>query len=236
MDKKFQVQKYANADEAVFACGQALNNTLIENSKFPILLLLSGGSALEILDEILPEALGEHLTISMLDERFSRDHKINNFSQMQATSFYELALANNVNFFGTLPRPEENIENFARRMELTLKTWANKNPSGKIFATLGMGPDGHTAGIFPFSDKTKFDDLFLSENWTIGYTAPHKYSERVTTTLTFFEKIHKGFALVCGAEKKSAFDRLITCVDKINFLPVLGWQKIKNIKIFTDII
>lgn len=235
MNKKFQVQKYTSPNEAVLACGQELNKALIDSKKTPILLLLSGGSALRTLDEILPETLGEHITISVLDERFSQDAKINNFAQMQFTGFYELALAGNCNIIGTLPRIGETISQFAMRIEKALHDWAIENPSGKIFATLGMGPEGHTAGIFPMDDKIKFDSLFLSKNWTVGYTAPHKHAERVTATLTFFEKIDEGFALVCGTKKKPALDKLLLSdKDEINLLPTLGWKKIKSVKIFTD--
>ena len=235
MNEKNQVQKFNLKNEAILACGDALNKALLANKTTPILLLLSGGSALEILEEILPEALSEKLTISLLDERFSQDKKINNFSQMQTTSFYELALAKNCNVIGTLPRLNENISEFAKRIEQALQKWVSENINGKIFVTLGMGPDGHTSGIFPVPDETEFKNLFENENWVTGYTAPHKYSERVTTTITFFRLIDEAFALVCGIEKKSVMDKISEGKEKINILPALAWKKIKKITIFTDI-
>jgi 6-phosphogluconolactonase/glucosamine-6-phosphate isomerase/deaminase len=235
MIKKFQVQKFNTPEEAIISCGNKLNLSLTENKKIPILLLLSGGSALKVLEEILPEALGEHITISMLDERFSENEKINNFCQMQKTGFYELALASGCNIIGTLPRPKESGANFCQRIETSLKAWQKNNPNGKIFATFGMGTEGHTAGIFPISNTTEFENLFQKENWLTYYSANTKYTERVTTTLSFFENIDYGFALVCGAEKQPAFKRLMQANEPINSLPALGWQKLKNLEVFTNI-
>lgn len=233
MEFFIQNDKVAPAAE----CGEYLNACLIENKKQPILLMLSGGSALTVLDYIGDHALGENITVSVLDERFSEDTNINNFAQLQKTEFYIAALNAEVSFFGTLPRPGEKIEELATRFEKNLKIWKDKNSNGLIIATLGMGPDGHTAGIFPFNDKTEFDKLFNSGHWVVPYNADgkHQYPERVTTTLNFLRNIDFGFAYVCGPEKKQKLEEVKNKVGEIHNLPALIWHDIKNLKIFTNI-
>ncbi len=232
-----EIIPFNSKEEAQAAAGERLNNLLLENAKKPVLLMLSAGSAFEILDYVGEKALGENLTVSVLDERFSIEADVNNFLNLQKLDFYTLALNKNVNFFGSLPRPGEKITDLAARFENNLKTWKKENPSGVIIASFGMGPDGHTAGIFPESDETKFAGLMQNEPWVVGYNVgnKHKYSDRVTTTITFFKEINFGIGFICGQGKKTAFNALNTNALPINLLPALALKEIKNLEIFTDI-
>lgn len=235
--KRMEINRFKTKEEAQAAGGEALNNLLLENAKKPVLLMLSAGSAFEILDYVGEKALGENLTISVLDERFSIEADVNNFLSLQKLDFYSIALSKDVNFFGSLPRPGEKITDLAARFENNLKAWKKENPNGLIIATLGMGPDGHTAGIFPESDETKFANLMQSEPWVVGYNVgnKHKYQDRVTTTVTFFKEIDFGIGFVCGEDKKAKFDELKKDGTSVNLLPALSWHNIKNLQIFTNI-
>ena len=255
-----EINKYNSKDEVTAAAGEKLHKFLGENKKTPILLLLSGGSALNILDYVSKEGTGEHVTIAMLDERFSQDKNINNFAQFQKTDFYTFALEMETNFFGSIPRDGETKEMVAARVEKNLKNWISENPKGLIISVFGMGPDGHTAGIFPFTEKEEFNKLFNSPAWTVAYDASgkHQYAERITTTLTFFKLINVGIAFVSGQEKKEKLDAVLTkqgtinpvrsqtpgvsadvlshqTSNGVNSLPALAWHDIKDFSVFTDV-
>lgn len=232
------INRYNSKNEAAAEAGEHLNSILTENKKRQILLMLSGGSALSILDYVGQSALGENVTISVLDERFSQDPEINNFAQLQKSDFYTESLDADCSFFGTLPRAGETMESLAKRWEENLKNWRKENPKGIIIATLGMGADGHTAGIFPYADnRAEFEKLFLGEAWTAAYNAgnKHQYADRITATLTFFKMIDFGLAFVCGPEKKEKLDAVAAKSGRVNELPALAWHEIKDVKIFTDI-
>jgi 6-phosphogluconolactonase/glucosamine-6-phosphate isomerase/deaminase len=231
-----EINRFASKDEATAAAGERLHNLLIVHKDGPVLLLLSGGSALAMLDYVSKVGTGEHLTIGMLDERFSLDSSANNFSQFQKTDFYTFALEMETNFFGTLPRPGETKEMLAERMEKRLRAWKEENPNGRIFATLGLGADGHTAGIFP-ADEKRFSELFESETWVMAYNAGElaQYPDRVTSTITFFQLLDEGIAFVSGQEKADKLSAVINSVAPINELPARAWEKIKNVRVFTDI-
>ncbi|MBI5530212.1 MAG: 6-phosphogluconolactonase [Candidatus Doudnabacteria bacterium] len=238
MNNTFQIFKQADKEAAAAEAGEYLNNYLAENKKTPILLLLSGGSALSVLDYIGQTSLGENLTVSVLDERFSEDPSINNFSQLQKHDFYQLALNVDVSFFGTLPRPAETIDQLALRWEANLKKWKEENPNGLIMATLGMGADGHTAGIFPFpEDAGKFHKLFENDNWVAAYSAAgkNKFPERLTTTATFFKLIDFGFVYACGKEKSAMLKQALAGKNEFSVLPACAWQNIKEVMVFTDV-
>lgn len=188
MKNELTINQEPGSEAAAAAAGEALNNFLAENRETPVLLMLSAGSALSLLDYVGQKSLGENLTVAVLDERFSTDEKTNNFARLQHTDFYAMAMEVEVSFFGSLPRPGETMHDLAARMEKNLRTWKSENPHGIIVATLGMGKDGHTAGIFPFSDAEGFNKMFAGENWVAicDVGAKHEFHLRVTATAFFF--------------------------------------------------
>ena len=233
-----EINKFTTKEEASAGAGEVLNKLLEDNKDIPVLLLLASGSALSILDFVNGKAMGENLTITMLDERFSKDPTANNFLQLQKLDFFNLALSNNANFIGTLPRPTENMDDMRTRLELGLKNWISKNQTGKIFATIGMGADGHTAGIFPNKDANFFETAFDSSHIITAYKAEcsHKFPERVTATLSLFKKIDQAIVYICGEDKKIKLTELIAGKEQANNLPAVGIFQTKHFQIFTDIL
>lgn len=235
---ELNIQRFQNSDEAAIHAGFALNKLLEDNKDQSVLLLLSGGSAFSLLDSLNPENFSEQTTISVLDERFSSDPKISNFAQLQKTDFYKEVLHANTSFFGTQPKPGETKEQVTARMEKNLRDWKKNNKDGKIFATLGMGTDGHTAGIMPFPESPdEFKKLFENEAWAVAYNAGNKnqFSDRITTTVTFLKQIDASVAYIVGKNKKEAFGRLLQKSDSLPALPALVFYEIKNLQIFTDL-
>ena len=233
-----QINRFETKEEANAAAGESLNSLLAENQKYPVLLLLSGGSSLAALDYVNQKDLGENLTVTMLDERFSQETEANNFLQLQKLDFYSLALEKDVNFLGTLPRPGENMEDMRTRLEISLRNWQKNNPKGRIFAVFGMGSDGHTAGIFPYPENSEFfSQNFENDHFISGYSAEgkHKYAQRITATFSFFKHVDEAILLLCGAEKKPALQRLLAGKEQAHELPALGLYETKHFQIFTDI-
>lgn len=235
---KVNIQHLENQEDATETAALALNEIFAQNLNTHKLFLVSGGSALKILDYIKPEYLNEELTVTLVDERFSEDPEINNFLNLQKTAFFQTALEREVHFIGTLPRPGEIVADMVSRFEMALKNWKNQNPQGKIIALFGMGTDGHTAGIFPFPENPKFfSEEFESSKWVVGYTAPQKakFPQRVTTTFTFFKNIDHAVLFTCGKEKAQCLQNLISGQGQPHTLPALGLYETKNLEIFTDI-
>jgi 6-phosphogluconolactonase/glucosamine-6-phosphate isomerase/deaminase len=232
------INRLADTAEATQAAGEALGNILAQFFESPTLLMLSGGSALKILDFVDEEVLGARLTVAVLDERFSVDPLVNNFAQLQDTDFYIRALERDTSFIGTLPRKNDTKENLALRFEAALKNWQQENPQGFIVATLGMGSDGHTAGIMPFpKNPDDFKKMFNGNKWVAAYDAGDKnpFRERITTTLPFLRTVDKAVGFIVGEEKKPALDRVLTKRDLLEQYPAMIFWEMKDLKIFTDI-
>ena len=237
MNHDFEIFRQADRLSALADAGEHLNNYLAENKKRPILLMLSGGSCLEMLEYLSPSSLGENITVSMLDERFSMESDVNNFAQMQKLDFYNVALEAECSFFGTLPRAGETPQDLQKRWDANLKNWREQNPNGITIATLGMGADGHTAGIFPFDNETEFKKIFTDDTWTVAYNVGEKsqHPERLTTTPAFFKLIDFAVAFVVGQEKREKLETAIKNQGDVYEVPALAWHEIKEVKVFTDI-
>jgi len=206
----------------------------------PTLLLLSGGSALEIIKGIKTDCLGNYLTVGMLDERFETDAKINNFLQIKEAEFYRLANENGVNFMESIPSEGETLESFAKRIEKTWRDWRVQNSNGKIFITQGVGADGHTAGIMPYGeDEDFFENTFENETrFVVGYDAGKKnqYPKRTTATLSFLRnEVDASFVWIIGKEKIKAFNDIMSKDGSLAETPARIIREMKNATIFTDI-
>jgi 6-phosphogluconolactonase/glucosamine-6-phosphate isomerase/deaminase len=210
----------------------------IKNSSGPKLLLLSGGSSFAILDFIDTSLLGPETFISMSDERYSNDSKVNNFLLLKDTTFYKRTKENGCEFIDTSIYNGETIEELASRFETSLRKWLEENPKGKVFATMGMGPDGHTCGIMPYPENhILFDSQFNSANFVVGYDAKDKneFPLRITVTIAMIKKIDEAVMYVSGENKGAHLKRVLEDAGTLAETPARIWKEIKNVEIFTDI-
>jgi 6-phosphogluconolactonase/glucosamine-6-phosphate isomerase/deaminase len=214
--------------------GKALSELLLEHEAKPILLMLSAGSALSILDFVPVSGFAPHLTITVLDERYSTDKKVNNFAQLEATNFYNTALRAGVNFISTIVQEGESLDGLRLRFETALRTWKEKYKEGVVIATMGIGADGHTAGIFSGGYGVDFD----GEAWVAGYSVPstvHEYTDRVTVTKTFLrQEVTSAVVFAVGEEKKPHIQKILdgTCV--LENLPSCVIREMREVKLVTD--
>ena len=188
--------------------GKVLTEVLRAHAQKPILLMLSGGSALSVLEYVKVEIIGSHITITVLDERFSLDSTINNFTQLEQTAFYAACVERNAHFIPTKVSDGDSIEKVRDRFDSALHKWKEQHPDGVIIATMGIGKDGHTAGIFP----GKYAVDFNGGSWVSSYNVPNEvnpYPDRITVTNTFLrEQVDEAILIVTGGEKAQIFKEL----------------------------
>lgn len=212
-------------------------NTLLNSFKEEkILFLVSGGSSFKAFEKIDENVLGENITISVLDERFSNDGDINNFLQLQKNDFYARAVAKGCTFISTVPLPGETLEKMVERFEKALKSWKRTNPTGKVVISLGIGRDGHTAGIMCFPENPSlFKELFESEKWAVGYDAGTKnpYPKRVTTTITFLrDLVDYSIVYADSPDKNKIIDSVLSKDPDLAVLPASVIKLMKNVILF----
>ncbi len=230
----------AHREKTVTQAANALARELLIVRKRPVLFLTSGGSAFALLDRLPVTLFGRTLTVGVLDERYSRRPTVNNFLQLKRTRFYKRAKSRGVEWIDTVPRRGETFTHFSKRFGGALHMWKRQNPKGRVIVTLGMGADGHTAGIMPYPDAPqRFRQLFASPlQWVVGYDAKKKnpHSLRATVTLLFlWREVDSTIALVCGEEKRSALSRMIATRGSLAKTPMRIIHQMKNVQVFTDI-
>ncbi len=214
--------------------GKALGVLLETHKNKPILLMLSGGSAFTILDFVPSAVLGPNITVTVLDERYSTDPQVNNFAQLEQTNFYKSCIGYGVNFISTKVSPNESIEDLRNRFDLALHTWKEQNRDGVVVATMGIGADGHTAGIFPGDYRVNFN----GEDWVVEYSVPktvNQYTDRVTVTNTFLRnQVNEAIVYAVGHDKRAVIQKIQTNNFSSQEIPAGIFTKMNNVKIFTQ--
>ncbi len=242
-NQHFQIHRFVNKEEAVVQTAKKINEILtsLRVEKKPVLLLLSGGSALDLLNYIDEKNLADKLTIAVLDERYSTDEVVNNFMQVTKTPFYAAAKKNGVNVIETAVKTTETSEQLAKRFQTDLKVWKETNTKGEILAIVGIGPDGHTSGMLPFSENPElFAELFENpEKLVVNYDAEGKnpFRYRVTTTNTFMrDYIDHAVVYAVGENKRDALARLMAESGSLANTPARILREMKHVDLFTDVI
>lgn len=219
---------------AAMTAGQQLTQMLMRYQGQPTLLLLSGGSAVELLTYVDTNVVGSWLTISTLDERYSTDATINNFAQLQVLPFCQTAVAQGAQTISTAIRPDETLIESGARFEHALREWRSQYPYGQVVAVAGVGADGHTAGIF----AGEYGVDLASEAWVAAYSVPtsvHQYTDRITVTYTFLRtQVTEVLVYVAGLAKQPIVEQLQRAACTHATIPAGIFNELSQVTLVTD--
>jgi 6-phosphogluconolactonase len=195
---------YTAAADAIVAAGQ---ESIRERGRFVI--ALSGGST--------PRAVCPMLVVpprvQMVDwskvEFFFGDERA--VPPNDPDSNYNTAREALLNYLPGLDRDRvhrmpcelEDLEAGARQYEAEIaETLGVHPPQLPVFdlVWLGMGPDGHTASLFPGSEGLEEQD-----RWVVSHYAPGPDAWRMTLTFPVLNAAREALFVVTGAEKADAF-------------------------------
>lgn len=212
--------------------GQHLSDRLRHYRDTPILLLVSGGSALSLLDHVTLTDDRASITVSVLDERFSVTAEHTNFEQLRHTELYRHGQAVGVEFISTAFDGIDEVEAAARVLEDRWKAWKTKHSNGVVMATMGIGADGHVAGLLDVAETTQ------ATGWVLGYRVPstvNQYTQRVTATYTFLEEVvDETIVYAIGNEKSRYLQMIQEEIVADTALPVSVLPRMREVRIFTD--
>ena len=223
----------------------ALAKLFKEYKNIPVLFLSSGGSALSLLG---PEILAENpqMTVSVLDEHYVADPNERNYEKLKKTEFFE-EFSKSKTPHPTSPLKRGGgatfdlyggeVEEAGRRFDAFLKDWMHENPDGKIACTVGMGADGHIAGIVPFSDAVLFEKLFNNpETLAVGYKTDYgPVPERVTATFNLLKKASDVILYVAGKEKTEIIQSFLNDEKLPHEFPALFLKTLPRLTFFTEV-
>lgn len=234
-----EVTRCKSADEAKEKLAGRVSAELRRHSEngISVLFFFSGGSALDILNRIDADVLGPYLTMAPIDERFDPTGETSNFSAFMRTDSFRKAESAGAHFIDTRVKEGQGKDDLVNGFETAL-LGGLASKSGKIVAILGMGPDRHTAGIFPDADENAFQERFEGDRLVVGYRAPEYATcpERVTVTLAFLKRnIDQAFVFLSGEEKRTAWERVLRNREPPHRLPAGVFHAIRKTEVFTDL-
>lgn len=199
-----------------------LNSSLIRGR---VLWLLTGGSNIQITVSILDkldDSLTSKLYILLADERYGiSGHQDSNYTKLvnagmslkQAT--FPDVLADSLGLRETTEKYAETFKRF-------------KDKSDVVIAQLGIGEDGHIAGVLPGSPELNSNDTIIE------YQADD--FKRLSLSLNTLKEIDKTFVFCYGASKRSALKRLASGKESLESLPSLILKQMPDVKVYNDLI
>lgn len=198
-----KIIRVKNPQEGVEVCKKLLYEEVAKNT----ILFLSGGSTPKALYQIL--AKEERLNpgaVAMVDERYGEKlHENSNQKMIQDTGLIRYLSKQNIRFYPILEN--KLMEETAKDYDETVRYLFNYFP--KSVAILGVGADGHTAGI-PAIEKISEKIANDKSSLISFYNAPESfYNERITLTFLGLAKFDQPIVLVFGEEKKKALQLML---------------------------
>ncbi len=213
-------------------------HTLLRAADDAVLLLCSGGSALALLDTCFDDVDWVRVTIGMVDERWRAQKSDRNSNALLQTALVQKARARGACVI-TIDHTTTTKDVATDRYQERLHQWHEENSTGIVVAILGIGPDGHTAGIMPFSDDIQtFMRLFdNAQRWVCGYDATGKnpFVNRVTLTLPYLRtRIDHAIVYVVGREKCAVLQHIVANDVSVAMMPAQIIHAMRDVRIFTD--
>ncbi len=212
---------HTNQDDAAMAIARGIDRAL--GSGLKVLWLLSGGSNIPVevaALSILQHATPGTLTLGLVDERFvPLDSPDSNWHQLRVAGLNgekATLLAPIINADDSL---EATAADFGKRLMAAIKK------ADVIIGQFGVGPDGHTAGILPYSPGVHARRL------VVGYEGPD--FQRITTTAALFNKLSLAVVVAMGEPKKAPLERMNTDVSADD-QPAQLLLRARDVIIYTD--
>jgi len=206
-----------------------------------VLVLLAGGSANDVYD-LVPDFLkGDDLSGLMLimgDERWNPDpkHSDSDWQHFKQTRFYEFAKERGAKLIDILSGRSLDSEtaDFGKLLQNAI------TDNFYLIAQLGIGPDGHTAGITPGGEE-EFREVYDTEKLAVSQHLDSKHRDRITISLAMLDYVDTFILFAKGEQKKSVLQMLVESakwksekrLEQLHTYPVL-YLADKSAKLFTD--
>lgn len=203
---------------------QKANETVVEilgkYSDFKTALFLSGGSTPKKLYEMIAkEKTVKAGLLGMIDERFGeKNHKKSNEVMIGNTRIVEYFENQNIKFYPIIE--EKGFEETAKDYDEALRFIFKYFP--KNAGVLGIGADGHTAGIPANPGIT--EKMLEDQSSLVSYYELEKYGPRITMNFHGLSMLDLIVILVLGQEKREVL-RLMFVDGEMEEIPARFYLK-----------
>ncbi len=191
-----------------------------------MLWLVSGGSNISLSVKIInqiPDDLSANLTIMLADERYGEvDHQDSNQQQLLDAGF-EPGLAQIVDIL------QPNMSFYDTEQRFRSLTTSLFDQADIIIAQLGIGEDGHIAGILPNSRAAQEETDLV-----VGYSS--KPYERLTLSFAALRRVDSAYVFAFGPAKLPALNNLKSQNLSLEVQPAQILKQINQAYVYNDLI
>jgi 6-phosphogluconolactonase/glucosamine-6-phosphate isomerase/deaminase len=210
------ISRTTQLSQIVEACTTTIQEALKSNKD--IVWLLSGGSCIELevqISKILTP--NNNITVLLVDERFGGvGHNESNWAKLVVAGFCFDKFRSHATLTG------QDISTTTNNMCIKLDEMVRSKV--EIFAVIGIGSDGHTAGLLPSTqalDSKRLYDHYFTEAF-----------ERLTITPLFFQYIDHAIVYTEGNIKLTLLQELIESGQDFHQKPMHLLKKCKNVLLY----
>ncbi len=223
-------QPYTQAEAII---EQALKAQL---AKGPTLLLLSGGSIATVYAELAStlelDLVPGQLVVGLADERYDLDP---NHAAANDVAIRTTGLITRLEQQGAIYSPilhGHSLEEEALQYNYQLTQFMQHEHRG-VVAILGVGLDGHIAGMLPDPDADRFCQRFEGGKLVCGYENDGPYPLRVTTTMTALGQFDQAIVIIRDETKLPMLGQAIDPQrhEPLNLMPAAILQTMPNVVI-----
>jgi 6-phosphogluconolactonase len=201
----FAVEVLPSADAVAARAAELLAGYVAEDTaaRGAVTLALSGGRTPRRMLERLAalELPWDRLAVFQVDERIAPLGHVDR-NRTQASAALAGLLMRHAASFRWMPVEDADLDAAAHRYAEALRTAAS-SPAVLDTVHLGLGPDGHTASLFPGSP------LVEESLRDVAVTEPHLGRRRMTLTLPVLNRARRILWIVTGADKRAALAGLV---------------------------
>ncbi|MBI3955521.1 DUF359 domain-containing protein, partial [Candidatus Gottesmanbacteria bacterium] len=216
------------------------------NQKKRVLIFMSGGSSVNLYAKLADwiaskKIIGGYLAIVQVDERFqpfhgksklqipnSKNNEQINACMIAKTGLWDVCQVKKIPYYlvsqeGLLA---EAADSYNKIISDLFKKYDYK------IAVLGIGEDGHTAGLLP-GYRQKWD----LPRFVAGYENNGKFNKRISLTPKVLKSLNYAVVIAVGAKKRNAIERLLKkdADTDLNNFPAAIINNMRNTNLYTDL-
>ena len=220
---KSDLRVFSDVNELSLRAAEAVARTINDavRSAGRCSLVLSGGNTPRTLYGLLASRFREqipwaHVHVFWGDERYVPPGDAHSNYRMAKDTLLDHVPCPAANVH-PMPTHFSDPDAAARDYEATLRSYFSSEPSAFDLVLLGLGPEGHTASLFP-----GLPALAEVTRWVTAVTAPADPPVRLTLTFAALNRAANAYFLVTGSNKARALHDILTGTADPNTCPAAG--------------
>lgn len=221
-----RVDQLNTADQAAKLAAEELVKGLTAHSNQQNLFLVSGGSSINVAhwaSSDLDINVTNSTSLGQVDERYGPvGHDDSNWKGIIDSGIDPSLFQSSMELLELGTSAQDVADVYSRRLQQAI------DESTYSIALLGMGADGHIAGMLPREEK-EFVELFLGDDLVASFQGPDY--ERVTVTAKALLQLSKIVVFAAGPEKAEQIAKLNT-EQPVHEFPAEILRNCKNVVVY----